>query len=135
MSQLRNKTVGFYGRGSQMVHASFTFDANRGYSDQRVTALHMACGSGFERIAKVLIEHGANIELEVEVGDTNNFRVGFDKKKTIFAPRSRNPLQMAAYTRNFGMLELNPTIQIFMCLEVVEEILNFGAKIFENEGK
>ncbi|TGO44754.1 hypothetical protein BOTNAR_0751g00010 [Botryotinia narcissicola] len=67
------------------------FDADRGYSDQRITALHLFCGSGLENIAKVLIEYGAYIELEVEVEDTNSFRVGFDEKKTIIASQSKIP--------------------------------------------
>ncbi|KAF5878127.1 uncharacterized protein Bfra_000295 [Botrytis fragariae] len=82
MSQLGNKTY---------IPPSL-FDADRGYSDQRVTTLHMACGNGFGNIAKASIEHGAEIELEVEVGDTNNFRVGLDERKTIFASKSKKSI-------------------------------------------
>ncbi|TGO09171.1 hypothetical protein BTUL_0176g00050 [Botrytis tulipae] len=79
----QNKTVDSTNAEVKWCMPPSLFDADRGYSDQRVTALHMFCGSGLENIAKVLIEYRTNIELEVEIGDTNSFRVGFDEKKTI----------------------------------------------------
>lgn len=54
------------------------------YRDERASALHMACSEGHEDIARVLLEHGADVQLEVEVIDAERYSC-----------KEEDPLQLA----------------------------------------
>lgn len=103
--------------------------------DEKASALHMACSAGHEDIARVLLEHGADVQLEVE---------GIDAKRY----SSKTPLQMAAHAGHLSVVKLlinaGARIDHFNShgtalsiaswmnrLEVVKELLLVRATIFD----
>ena len=116
-----------------------SFGGNRfrySYEDDEASALHMACAKGLEVIARFLIEHGANIELEVV------------DKNGKYPNCSKTPLQIAARSGNTPIVRLllESGVNIDHCnyhgtalsiacaknkFEVVEELLLAGAAISE----
>lgn len=63
------------------------------YRDERASALHMACWKGDKDIARLLLEHGADAQLEVEVIDAEGYS-------------SKTPLQMAARSGHLHIVQL-----------------------------
>ena len=57
------------------------------------SALHMACSEGHEDIVRVLLEHGAKVQLEVESIDVQKFY-------------SQTPLQIAAHAGHLSIVQL-----------------------------
>lgn len=109
------------------------------YRDERASALHMACSKGHKDIARVLLEHRADVQLEVEVLDAKGYY-------------SKTPLQMAAHAGHLSVVQLlidaGATIDHFNShgtalsiasgenrLKVVEELLLAKATIFDPLGR
>ncbi|KAL8925653.1 MAG: hypothetical protein Q9208_003336 [Pyrenodesmia sp. 3 TL-2023] len=109
------------------------------YPDEWVSALHLASSWGHQNIARILIEHGADPQLEVEV-------VGCEGHS------SKTPLQVAAHSGQLSIVRLlihtGVTIDLSnshgtaLCiatrqsrLEVVKELLLAGATIFDSTGR
>ncbi|KAL8787747.1 MAG: hypothetical protein Q9213_002067 [Squamulea squamosa] len=109
------------------------------YRDERASALHMACSKGDEDIARLLLEHGADAALEVEVIDAEGYS-------------SKTPLQMAAHSGHLHIVQLlinsGVTIDHYNSHgtalsiasrqnrpEVVGELLFAGATIFDSLGR
>lgn len=109
------------------------------YRDERASALHMACSEGHEDIARVLLEHGADVQLQVEVIDAKGYT-------------SKTPLQIAAHAGHLSVVQLligaGATIDHFNPhgtalsiasrknrLEVVKELLLVRATIFDPMGR
>ena len=124
-----------------------SFDKMELCQEERASALHVACAKGREDIVRVLLEHGANVQLEFEV----LFRLWTPKEQGI-SPESgldhyyisRTPLQVAAKAGHVSIVRLliNAGARINHCnphgtalsiasredkLEVVEELLQFGS--------
>ncbi|KAL9633768.1 MAG: hypothetical protein Q9204_003260 [Flavoplaca sp. TL-2023a] len=110
-----------------------------GCEDERASALHLACSNGYLGIARLLLEHGADAQLEIEVIEDSRFC-------------SKTPLQMAAHSGHLHMVQLlvNTGVTIDYHnfrgtalsnassqnkLEVVRELLVLGATIFDPLGR
>ncbi|KAL8992531.1 MAG: hypothetical protein Q9169_007030 [Polycauliona sp. 2 TL-2023] len=106
--------------------------------DERASALHLACSEGYVDIAQLLLEHGADSELEIEVIEAEGYS-------------SKTPLQMAAHSGHLHMVQLliNTGATIDYCnshgtalsiassqnkLEIVRELLLLGASIVDPLG-
>ncbi|MCJ1387016.1 hypothetical protein MMC17_010145 [Xylographa soralifera] len=109
------------------------------YRDEWASALHMACSTGHDDIARVLLEHDADVQLEVEMTDGKGYS-------------SKTPLQTAAYTGHLSVVRLlinaGATINHFNShgtalsiasrknrLEIVKELLLVGATICDPSGR
>ncbi|KAL8724372.1 MAG: hypothetical protein Q9166_007983 [cf. Caloplaca sp. 2 TL-2023] len=109
------------------------------YCDERASALHLACWKGNEDIARLLLEHGADVQLEVEVIEPEGYS-------------SKTPLQMAAHSGHLHIVQLlinagvtidhhnshGTALSIASSqnrLEVARELLLAGATIFDPLGR
>ena len=109
-------------------------------SDNRASALHMACMKGHETIAQILIDHGADIALEVE-----------DKDETM-RNTSKTPLQVATSYGHLSIVRLliqsGALVNHYNChgtalsiassknsVEIAEALLHSGATITDSSGQ
>ncbi len=109
------------------------------YRDDQASALHLACSEGHEDIARVLLEHGADVQLEVDMKDPKGCS-------------SKTPLQIAAHAGHLSIIQLlinaGATIDHFNShgtalsiasrknrLKVVKELLLVRATIFDPLGR
>lgn len=109
------------------------------YQDERASAIHLASSQGHEDIVRILLEHGADPELEIEVIECEGYS-------------SKTPLQVAADSGQLSIVRLliNTGVAIDHSnshgtalsiasrqsrLEVVKELLLAGATIFDSAGR
>ncbi|KAI4192225.1 MAG: hypothetical protein LQ346_004404 [Caloplaca aetnensis] len=109
------------------------------YRDERASAIHLASSQGHENITRILLEDGADPQLEIDVIECEGYS-------------SKTPLQVAAHSGHISIVRLliNTGVTIDLSnshgtalsiatrqsrLEVVKELLSAGATIFDSAGR